>query len=59
MHNSKLAKQMISDNYWNYSDAMLTWLNALEAAGIDNWSGYDEAKEIFKGYIEEEKQNHV
>ena len=24
----------------------LKWLEALEAAGVDNWSGYDSAKEI-------------
>jgi len=26
----------------------LMWLEALEAAGVDNWSGYDEAREIFR-----------
>lgn len=25
------------------------WLNCLEAAGVDNWSGYDYAKEILNG----------
>lgn len=24
------------------------WLDALEAAGVDNWEGYDEAREIYQ-----------
>lgn len=24
------------------------WLNALEAAGVDNWEGYDAASDIFQ-----------
>lgn len=27
----------------------LRWLEALENAGVDNWSGYDFARELFKG----------
>lgn len=23
------------------------WLNALESAGVDNWNGYDYAREIY------------
>lgn len=26
----------------------IQWLTALEAAGVDNWQGYDDAKEILK-----------
>lgn len=25
------------------------WLECLEAAGVDNWSGYDDAREILNG----------
>ncbi len=27
----------------------LRWLEALESAGVDNWSGIDLAREIFQG----------
>lgn len=27
-------------------DQQLQWLNALEAAGVDNWEGYDFAREL-------------
>lgn len=30
--------KLIEDSYW---------LAALEAAGVDNWEGYDEARQIF------------
>ena len=29
------------------------WLDALEAAGVDNWGGFDEAREIYKEWMEE------
>lgn len=29
------------------------WLNALEAAGVDNWQGFDEAREIYKEWSQE------
>lgn len=29
------------------------WLSALEAAGVDNWDGWDEACEILKEWDEE------
>lgn len=29
------------------------WLNCLEAAGVDNWDGWDYAREMM-GFVEEE-----
>jgi len=29
------------------------WLSALECSGVDNWSGYDEAKEMLAEWDEE------
>jgi hypothetical protein len=29
------------------------WLQCLEQAGVDNWKGYDIAREIFREYDEE------
>jgi hypothetical protein len=31
------------------------FLNALEAAGVDNWSGYGEAQDILKSYDDESR----
>ena len=33
-----------------------SWVNALEAAGVDNWCGYDYAHEILR---EEMKENGI
>lgn len=29
------------------------WVSALEQAGVDNWCGYDEAREIYSEMMEE------
>lgn len=39
----------------DYSDAML-WLNALESAGVDNWSGYDYACDLYHEWKGEEAE---
>lgn len=31
----------------------LMWLDALEAAGVDNWGGFDEAREIYQEWSQE------
>ena len=48
MYDSKLAKEMIELDHWNQVDAVYAWVEALETAGVDNWDGYDEARQIFK-----------
>lgn len=30
------------------------WLLCLESAGVDNWSGYDYARELYNGDLEED-----
>lgn len=32
---------------WEEIQEKLTWLECLERAGVDNWEGYDEAREMF------------
>ena len=32
----------------------INWLRALEAAGVDNWDGYDTANQIYKGELDED-----
>jgi len=29
------------------------WLDALEAAGVDNWQGFDEAHAIYREWMQE------
>ena len=35
----------------------LMWLDALEAAGVDNWGGIDEALRIYKEWYKETEEN--
>lgn len=32
------------------------WLSALEAAGVDNWNGWDEARSILREWDEEDDE---
>lgn len=59
MYNSKLAKEMIELDHWNHVDAVYAWVEALETAGVDNWDGYDHAREIFKEIVQSIKDGHV
>jgi len=38
----------ISNSEYNDMMKRIKWLEALEAAGVDNWEGIDEAKEIYE-----------
>lgn len=35
--------------HYEYLVDRLNFLNALESAGVDNWSGYGDAYEIYEG----------
>lgn len=35
----------------------LMWLDALEAAGVDNWEGFDEAREIYQQWLAEDDED--
>lgn len=43
----------ISEEEYNKMLDRIMWLDALEAAGVDNWQGFDEAREIYKEWIQE------
>ena len=38
----------ISKEEYEKMQDKLHWLSCIEAAGVDNWDGYDEAREMFK-----------
>ena len=44
----------ITKEKYDYLVESYQWLCALESAGVDNWCGYDHAKEILKEWDEEE-----
>jgi hypothetical protein len=43
----------ISEEEYNKMLDRIMWLDALEAAGVDNWEGFDEAREIYKEWNQE------
>jgi hypothetical protein len=48
--NIEFIKIPISE--YNQMTKRLDWLECLEAAGVDNWQGIEEAIEMFKGDYE-------
>jgi hypothetical protein len=50
---SGAAMITISEEEYNKMLNRIMWLDALEAAGVDNWQGFDEAREIYKEWMEE------
>lgn len=36
-------------------EKLLTWLDCLESAGVDNWSGYEYAQELMEEEDEEDE----
>lgn len=45
-----MAEEMITINKIEYEELLeqIRFLNCLEAAGVDNWDGYDYAQEIYE-----------
>ena len=41
--------RMISEKFYQELIERSTWLAALEAAGVDNWEGYDVAFQVLNG----------
>lgn len=41
-----------SKEEWAKIEEELDWLSCLEAAGVDNWQGYDDARAIQAGEAE-------
>ena len=56
-----MSKETVTITKEEYDDLVESyqWLCALESAGVDNWCGYDHAKEILKEWDEEEWNERV
>lgn len=44
----------ITKSEYDRMEQRLMWLDALDAAGVDNWGGYDEARSIYNEWKDEE-----
>lgn len=44
----------VSEDEWRDIQEQLRWLECLESAGVDNWSGIDYAREEFNESEDEE-----
>jgi hypothetical protein len=52
----KYAKELILQQKLTTEDVKEMWIDAFDAAGVDNWVGYDEAVGIYKQWIDEAKK---
>jgi hypothetical protein len=43
----------ISEEEYNTMLDRLLWLGILESEGVENWQGFDEAREIYKEWMQE------
>lgn len=48
-----MSNVTIPQDEYNKMLERLMWLDALEAAGVDNWEGHDVALEIFQEWNQE------
>lgn len=53
-----IAKDLVLQHKLTTEDIKEMWIDALEAAGVDNWEGYDEARGIYKYWVEEARKEH-
>jgi len=54
--NDKLLSELMSaENKLTQYEDDINWLRALEAAGVDNWEGYEIAYQLYKGEITEDE----
>ena len=49
-------KVLVDRKYLERLEETQTWMDALEAAGVDNWDGYDEALLILEEWDGEEEE---
>lgn len=42
-----MAVRTLLENYISEAESSALWLGCLESAGVDNWSGFDYAQEMF------------
>jgi hypothetical protein len=49
----KQKEQVVLDkDYYDDIEERLRFLDCLEACGVDNWGGYDDAREMFEEEIQ-------
>ena len=56
MFNNKQTKALLELGVLDHNDLRAMWLDSLEAAGVDNWEGIDEAVKIMKDWVNSEAE---
>jgi len=54
MFSNKQTKALLELGVLDHNDLRAMWLDSLEAAGVDNWEGIDEAIKIMKDWVNSE-----
>ena len=56
MFSNKQTKSLLELGVLDHNDLRAMWLDSLEAAGVDNWDGIDEAIKIMKDWVNSEAE---
>lgn len=56
MFSNKQTKSLLELGILDHNDLRAMWLDSLEAAGVDNWDGIDEAIKIMKDWVNSEAE---
>jgi hypothetical protein len=56
MFSNKQTKSLLELGVLDHNDLRAMWLDSLEAAGVDNWGGIDEAIKIMKDWVNSEAE---
>lgn len=56
MFSNKQTKALLELGVLDHNDLRAMWLDSLEAAGVDNWEGIDEAVKIMKDWVNSEAE---
>ena len=54
MFSNKLTEALLELGVLDHNDLRAMWLDSLDAAGVDNWEGIEEAIKIMKDWVNSE-----
>ena len=54
MFSNKQTEALLELGVLDHNDLRAMWLDSLDAAGVDNWEGIDEAIKIMKDWVNSE-----
>ena len=56
MFSNKQTEALLELGVLDHNDLRAMWLDSLDAAGVDNWEGIDEAIKIMKDWVNSEAE---